>query len=147
MRTTFRHYRSLLFILTLSFVVFAYTAMAQSPSPSPADPLAPVQVDVFLQALLASIGGLKGAGGLAIAGAVVQLVVMAAKLDILGGLWAKIGGIWKLIIVLSLSYVSGVLSLVASGVSVGAALIHSTTLSALMVLGNEIYKHFTEKKA
>jgi hypothetical protein len=133
--------------LGLSFCLFAFAAIAQTdPSPA-ADPLAAVPVDIFLQALLASIGGLKGAGGLAIAGAVVQLIVMLAKLDILGGLWAKIGGIWKLVVVLSLSYVSGVLSLVASGVSIGAALIHSTTLSALMVLGNELYKHFAEKKA
>lgn len=142
MKNTLKHYRSLFLLLGLTFIVFAYTAMAQSPSPSPVDPMAPVPMDEFLKLLMASIGGMGGATALTIAAVVVQLIVAFLKTDLMGNLFKNIDGIWKIAIVMGLTLVSGVLSLLTQGVSIGAALIHSTTLSALMVLGNQIYQHY-----
>lgn len=139
-----------IFALGLSFCLFAFAALAQAPSPSPSampDPLAPQTTDLLIQFLLASIGGVKGAGALGIAALVVQALLRIANWDLLGGLWGKIPGFWKLITVMVLSYASGVLSLVAQGVSVGAALIHSTVLASVMVLGNQLYKQWDDLKS
>ncbi len=124
-----------------SFGLFILSASAQVD-----DPMAVIPISAFLEALLASLGGIKGASGLALAGMVVQLVIKLLKTDLMGKLFQKIDGVWKLVIILSLTYVSGVLSLMMQGVDLGAALIHSTALASLMVLGNELYKHFTQKK-
>lgn len=124
-----------------AFGLFIMSAMAQVD-----DPMATIPVSSFLEALLASLGGFKGASGLAVAGLVVQLLIKLLKTDLMGKLFDKIDGIWKLVIIMTLTYASGVITLVLQGVDWGAALIHSTTLASLMVLGNQVYKHFTEKK-
>lgn len=131
-------------IYSLGFVVafgfFIVSAFAQT------DPMETIPVADFLQALLASLGGFKGASALAAAGLVVQLLLKLLKTDLMGKLFLKVDGIWKLVIIMTLTYASGVLSLMLQGVDVGAALIHSTTLASLMVLGNQLYQHFTAKK-
>jgi len=145
MKTNIKQYRSLLMFLALSFIVFAYTAFAQSPEAGVVDPMAPVELDAFLKLLMASLGGMKGASALAIAAVISQLVVAFLKTPLMGKLFSKVNGLWKIAIVLALSLVSGVLGLMSQGVSLSAALVHSTTLSALMVLGNQIYQHFAAK--
>lgn len=103
-----------------------------------------VPTEEFLKALIASIGGMKGASHLAIAGVVVQLLIMLLKTPLMGSVFKKIGGQWKLTVVSGLSLIAGVISLKLSGVELGAALIHSTTLTAFMVFANELYKHFAK---
>jgi len=108
----------------------------------------PVEVPTadFLAFLFQSLGGVKGMSTLAIVGVVVQILIMFLKTPIASSIFVKLGGFWKLALVLTLTLVGGVLGLMsASGLSLGAALVHSTTLSAFMVLANEVYKHFTEK--
>lgn len=130
-----------LFVSMLVFL-FAGLAMAQDPSGLPAM----IPDDQFVKMLFASLGGLSGLSALGIAAAIVQLVVAFLSTNLMGKLWQGIDGIWKIIVIMSLTAVSGVLTMVSQGVSVGAALIHTTTLSALMVLGNQIYQHFTQPK-
>lgn len=99
----------------------------------------PSQMDIM--AFLAALGGLKGASALVIAAAVVQGIMLALRSSV-GNFLGK----WRLTAVLLLSVVAGVIALRISGVSLGAALMHSTTLAALQVLANQIYKQFFEKK-
>lgn len=128
---------SLLVLLFLcSFTAFAQVAGMPAEIPN----------EEFLKLLLASLGGLKGSSALVVSAVIVQLLVALFRTQLFGGLWQKIPGIWKILAIMGMSAVSGVLTMVSQGVSWGAALIHTTTLSALMVLGNEIYRHVTEKK-
>lgn len=106
----------------------------------------PMPPQDFLLLLIQSIGGLKGASALVIAGTITQLLIKALSLSFVDGWFTKIAGAGKLIIVYGLTLVSGVLALMMTGVSLGAALVHSTTLSALMVFMNEIYKHFVKEQ-
>lgn len=78
-----------------------------------------------LQALLTSLGGLKGAGALAIAAAVTQGVMLVARSP-LGALAGK----FRWLVYSGVSLVSGVLALKLSGVDWVTALVHSTTLTA-----------------
>lgn len=112
------------------------------------DPLPPVMSDdMFVQELFKSLGGVAGMSALAIAGMVTQLVAKFLNTNLMSKVWQQIPGIWKIVTILSLTMVGGVLGMVSQGVSWGAALIHSTTLSALMVLANQIYLHIMEPKA
>jgi hypothetical protein len=62
--------------------------------------------------------------------------------------FSKVKGGVKLTIVLGLSLASGVLSSMVIGhLSIGAALVHSSTLSMAVVFSNQVYKQFFEKKA
>jgi hypothetical protein len=100
----------------------------------------------FIGLLLQSLGGLKGASSLAIAGIVVQLLMKFVGTPWADKLFANAGP-WKLIIVALLSYLSGVVGLMASaGLSFGAAALHSSVLAAFMVFLNQVYKQFIEKK-
>lgn len=95
-----------------------------------------------IMAFFAQLGGLKGASALVIAGIVVQGLMLAVR-SFLGDLIGQ----YKLLLVLGLSLVSGVVALMVSGVPLGAALVHSTTLAAFSVFFNQIYKQFFEKKS
>lgn len=100
----------------------------------------------FLQGLLSFIGGLKGAGTLAIVAGVVQLVMQLLKTPFLSKLLPSISGATKLLIVSGLSVVGGLLVLMSDGQSFLAALMHSTTLAALQVFANQIFQQFSKKK-
>lgn len=115
-----------------------------------ADPgaIVPIPAQDFIGFLLQSLGGFKGASSLVVAGLVVQIIMKFLGTDIAGQLMAKLPGNIKIIIVTGLTLVSGVLGLMTvGGLSLGAALIHSATLSALMVFGNQIYKQFFVKSS
>ena len=112
-------------------VLFTPTmARADEPSvgPAPSD----------WQKLLEAIGGAKGAGAMGIALIVVQVLMLAAK-----SIWNPSGG-WQLTLVLGLSLAAGILSLMVVGkLDFGAALVHSTTLAAVQVFLNQIFKKAT----
>ena len=110
------------------------------------DVITPVTTNDFIALLASSLGGLKGAGALAIAGVVSKLLLHFMGTPLFGDLFKKINGGLKLTIALFLSFISGLIALKTSGVDWGAALIHSSTLSAFVVLSNQVYKQWIEKK-
>ena len=115
--------------------------LVPSPSPSPA----PVSDADFLNFFVQSIGGLKGAGALVIAGSVVQLILKLMNTPFAGGWFDKIEGKWKISIVLGLGMVGGIIALMSSGLSLSAAAVHASTLSTFMVFANQVYQQFTTK--
>ncbi len=96
----------------------------------------------YLQELFTTIGGLKGMGGLAIAAAVTQLVMHGLQTSFV---MSQIHGKWRLLLVAGLSIAAGVLALMAGGLPLGIALLHSTTLAAYSVFLNQIKKQFVDK--
>jgi len=136
--------------ILFSFIFLNILAFAQS-EVNPA----PVEVDPngdFLKLLLESFNGMKGATSIAIAAIVIKILINALNLPVvdrvLGSKFKDWSGGIKLTIVLSLSYIGGVVALMVppTNLSLGAALIHSTTLSAFMVLSNQIWQHYFKKK-
>lgn len=91
-------------------------------------------------ALLASLGGLKGASFLVVAAAVVQGLMLALRTSL-----GEVAGKFRLLLVYLFSVVAGVLALRAAGVDLGAALVHTQTLAALQVLVNQVFKQFFQK--
>ena len=110
------------------------------------DIIPPVTTNDFLALLASSLGGLKGAGALAIAGVVSKLLLHFMGTPLFGDLFKKIDGGLKLTIALFLSFVSGLIATKMSGLDWGSSLIHSSTLSAFVVLSNQVYKQWIEKK-
>lgn len=102
--------------------------------------------DEFISQLFLSLGGLKGATSLAIAGVIVKLILQFASTEMFGKIFKNLSGGVKLTIVLGLSLASGVIALMLSGVPLVTALLHSSTLSAFVVLSNQVYKQYIEKK-
>lgn len=131
-------------LLFLPFLVFAQEAVP----PATGSPLIDANTTEFLKYLIDSLGGLKGASALAIAGVVVQALIKLMNLPITNKWFSEAEGWLKLTIVSGLTLVSGVIGLMTvGGLSIGAALVHSTTLAALMVFGNQIIQHFFPPKA
>lgn len=104
-----------------------------------------ISTDEFLMYLLQSLGGFKGASSLVVAGLIVQIFIKFLNSDLSGKIFAGFKGFWKLAIVSFLSVVSGVISLMLNGVSLGAALLHSSTLAAIMVLLNQFVQQYQKK--
>lgn len=103
------------------------------------DAVIPPTADEF-GALLASLGGLKGASFVAIAVVVVQGIMLLLRSKL-----GEMAGKYRLLIVYLLSVVGGVLALRIAGVDLGAALLHTQTLAALQVLVNQVIKQFFQK--
>lgn len=134
-------------LMTLCLMVFfPLSLLAQStlPVPTPADPNGE-----FLQLLFASLNGFKGASALAIAGIVVQLVIKLLSTSWVSQWFPNLSGAWKITIVSALSLGSGVLALMVppASLTLGAALVHSATLTAVMVFANQLLKQFTQPAA
>ncbi len=105
-----------------------------------------VQNDEFIKFLIQSIGGISGASTLVIVGIVVQVLMKFLKTPIAEGLFKGVSGNMKLLIVSGLSLVGGTIGLMTvEKMSFLAALVHSTTLNALMVFAHEIYTRFFKK--
>ncbi len=90
-----------------------------------------------LQLLLKSLGGLKGAGALAIAVVITQGIMLFFRTKL-----SSFAGKWRLLIVAGLSLVTGFLSLLVSGVSWQGALMHAETIGAFQVLGHQLFVQF-----
>jgi len=131
MKKAFMFLSLMLMTLVMSAVAFA----VEDPT------VVVVGMDEFVQMLLKSVGEIKGASGLVIAVIVTQLMMKAFQTPI-----ANMAGKYRLLIVVVLSLITGVLAMVASGVSAPAALLHSSTIAGLQVLIHQIYKQFIEKK-
>jgi len=107
-----------------------------------------IQNEVFLKALVESIGGLKGASTLVVVAGVVQLLIKFLKTPWAGFLFKNVKGSVKLALVAGLTLIGGVSGLMlVEGLSFAAAAIHSTSLTALTVFLHQIYKHFTNSES
>ena len=91
--------------------------------------------------LIKAVGGVKGGGTLAIIMLVVQLIMWLLK-----GFFANVAGKWKLIAVLGLTLVAGIIAMMMQGVTLGASLLHSSTIASAQVLLNQAYKQFLGSK-
>ncbi len=100
----------------------------------------------FLQDLLEFIGGIKGAGTLAIVAGAVQLIMQLLKTEIISKLIPKLTGAKKLLIVSGLTMIGGVMVLMVEGQTIVQSLLHATTLAALQVFANQIFQQFTKKE-
>ena len=124
---------SLLSVVVLIASMFGATAFAQvGPEPTIAD----------WMALFQSMGGLQGAGAMAIAAFVVQALMYAARSKL-----GEYAGKWRLVAVYALTMLSGALSMKMAGATWGAALMHSNTLAAMQVFVHQVYTQFSEKPA
>jgi hypothetical protein len=122
------------FLSCLLFFVFCFAAWAQG------EVIVPPTGDELLK-LVQSLGGIKGAGVLAIVAVVVQALLLFFRSS-----FAKFAGATQLLIVNGLTLVLGVVSLKATGsIEWSAALLHSQTLAALQVLGHQVLKQITKK--
>lgn len=127
-------------LLGLLFAIIPVVAFAQ---------FADIGAEKFLEELLAFAGSLKGASTMVIVVAVVQLVMKALRFPITRKLISKVVEITpakRLMILYGLTVVAGVTGLMADGLSIGSALLHSNTLAALQVFANQIYKKSVSKK-
>lgn len=90
---------------------------------------------------LKSIGGWAGMGALGIAMIIVQGLMLLFKSSL-----ASFAGKWRLLIVSFLSLASGVIALKLMGVADwGAVLMHSSTLAAIQVFINQLWKQIFVK--
>jgi hypothetical protein len=149
-------YATMLFIFFVCSPALSQVATSQTPSTAVVAASAvanvlpvPVQVNPdqdFLALLLKSLGGLNGASALAIAGIAVQLLIKLMSTSWLGQWFPKLNGGLKILIVTGLSLVSGVLALMLppTSLTLGAALMHSTTMTAFMVFGNQLYQQLLQ---
>lgn len=100
----------------------------------------------FLELFIKSMGGLKGAGTLGVVGIFIKLLLSFAHTKMSDRLFKDLSGAMKMSIVLGLSLISGIIGLmVVSDLTFGAALIHSSTLSAFVVLSDQMFKHYIKK--
>jgi hypothetical protein len=125
--------------------VFMFSTVVMAQETAAAVPQDVSMID-FITLLIQSLNGLKGAGALAAAGVLVQLVLAFAKTPLAGLFFQKLPSGMKLVAVTGLSVVAGVVALLVSGVTLGAALVHSSTLAAFTVFAHQVYKHFFQKK-
>lgn len=120
------------------FILSAFSYMVFAQDPVPVDPN-----QEFLALLIASIGGMKGMSTLGIVGVAIQLLIKLANTT-----WIKIDGAVKLLIVSALGLGGGVVALMLppNSLTIGAALIHSATLTAFMVFFNQVYQQWLAPK-
>ena len=105
-----------------------------------ADDVVTVPTEQFIGAAFQFLGGLAGLKGMALVLAVVQLAMLFFRSPL-----ASFAGKHRLLIVLSLTLLTSVVTLVSQGLPLMAALMHGTSLSALQVLGHQLWKQFVEK--
>ncbi len=119
-------------ILTaLAILLIPVVALAQASLP------ADLPVDLAAQQLIATIGGMKGAGALGIAIAVIQAVMLFFRTPL-----ANFAGKWKLLIVAALSMVLTYLGLVLSGTPWLTALVTGPFVAGIQVFAHQIVLQF-----
>ena len=138
-----RNYFNYLILILVCSILFTVTAIAQVA----ADVIPVLDNLQFLELLIASIGGMKGASTLAIVGIVLKILLAFLNSEMGLKSFRNLKGASKLCIVLGMSYASGIITLMAvNGLGFWAAFVHSSSLSAFVVLSNQMYKKFLEKK-
>lgn len=102
----------------------------------------------FLDFLVASFNGMKGASVFGAAAIMIQLIIKALDQPFSKHWFGNKSGFNKLLIISGLTFAVTPLGLISgAGLSIGAALMHSTTLASFMVFLNQLYKQAMEEKA
>jgi hypothetical protein len=99
--------------------------------------------------ILDTVGGLQGAGILAVVAFIVQFLMRIIQSDkFMGGKVGQLAGKWRLLIVNSLSLIGGIIALMAppSNQSFIQAALNSQTLAMAMVFGNQVLKQFKKNE-
>lgn len=123
----------LLFPLLICLPVFAAEALIADPALSDSQ---------FLQMLSQLVGGPKGAGTLAVVYLAVQGLALGFKWRL-----GQLVGFWRLTIVSGLTWVGGVLGLVATtGMSFAAAFTNAANLALLAVFVDQLKKQWQKKE-
>lgn len=126
---------SLVFVMLIApLLVFAQVDMT------------PVSEVDFLGQVFAFVGGYKGMTALAVTVAVVQLLIMFAKLPTFGKIFTKLTGDMKLLIVTGLTLVAGYLALKVAGVPSSEAIMKTLALPVFQEYIFQLYKQFFAKK-
>lgn len=103
--------------------------------------VAEVPLEEVLQAVMALVGGVKGASVLAISALAIQVLLKFFSSSL-----SSFAGKYKLMIVYALSLVAGVVSSLVAGVGVVQAVLNANVLAAAQVFGFEVYKQFFQKE-
>ncbi len=102
----------------------------------------------FLDYLIASFNGIKGASVFGAAALIVQLILKALDQPFSKHWFGNKSGLSKLLIISGLTFAVTPLGLISgAGLSFGAAMLHSSTLASFMVFLNQLYKQAMEAKA
>lgn len=104
------------------------------------DPATNLDTEIFLQAAMVALGSWKSLGAMGVAALITQLLMLMLRTPL-----GSFAGKWKLVVVYLLSVVSGLLVLKVSGMSWGAAALHTQTLAAFQAWAHQMYKQFVEK--
>ena len=143
-----QRFTNFVFIALLGLVL-AYTgfAMAQVASPSPAASIAPLASSIVpptgddFSSLLKGIGGVKGAGTLAVIALIVQALMFFFRTQL-----ASFAGVWQLIIVNGLTLVGGVVSLMLVDHQIFLqAILNSQVLGMAQIWGHQVYNQIQKK--
>jgi hypothetical protein len=126
-------------VVVLLGLFMAALAFANVPVINPV----PEQVgyDLIANYLFQGIGGLKGAGGLAIAFFVVQGLMLLARTPL-----ADFAGKWKLVIVAVTTLAATFLALMLAGATWSVALLSGAFLTMFQTYLNQIWKQFFTDK-
>jgi len=101
----------------------------------------------FIEFLKVSFNGLKGAGVLGGSAIVVQIIIKALAQPFAGCFFERLTGFNKLLVVSALTMLVTPIGLMSgAGLSLGASLLHSSSLTSFMVFIHELYKHYGEQK-
>lgn len=101
----------------------------------------------FLDFLVASFNGIKGASIFGASAIAIQLIVKALDQPFSRHWFGNKSGLSKLLIISGLTFAVTPLGLISgAGLSFGAAMLHSSTLASFMVFLNQLYKQVTEAK-
>lgn len=123
-------------------------ALAQEAVETVTESIPVVTNDEFINLLVTSIGGIKGASTLAIVLIVVKLLAKFLSTEWAGKLFKKLSDRAKFTIITGLNVVIALLGLMTvGGLSFGAAIVHSTVIAALSVFLNQGYKVYFGSKS
>lgn len=102
----------------------------------------------FLDFLVASFNGIRGAGIFGAAAIMIQLLIKAIDQPFAKKFFSNSSGLNKMLIVTGLTFAVTPIGLVSgAGLGLGAALLHSSTLTTFMVFLNQLYQHAVADKA
>lgn len=136
-------------VLGLVSVFFSAIVLGEVVEPGLADAAAlNLQVTPdFLEYLVASFNGIKGASVFGGAAIVVQLIIRALDQPFSKHFFGNTSGLNKLLIVSALTFAVTPIGLISgAGLSLGAALMHSSTLTTFMVFLNQLYQQAQKAK-
>lgn len=121
---------------TLALLTLLIPILAFAQSSLPAD----LPTDQALEIFVKSLGGLKGAGALAISLIVVQAIMLFFRTPL-----ANFAGKWRFLVVAGLSIVTGFIGMLVAGVDWKLALMHADVLAAVQVFFHQLVKQFLTK--